>query len=177
MRKILVSALLLVSTVLAWCFWMSSEKDGPLETGDYAYITYTGSYVDDGTMFDWAWSPTKIKIGDATFSAAFDQALLGMMKGETKTFTLIPQDLFGSQYDKNMIRVLPAQYFTVGGRTVEKWSMINIDGRDGTVISISWEGDKQVLTIDLNPKYTWTDISYTVTIHQIGWNDFNPANI
>lgn len=43
-----------------------------------------------------------------------------------------------------------------------------IDGKEGLVIGIQGEGDQAIVTVDMNPPYTWKDIEYKVKVLQVG---------
>ena len=170
---------ILVSWFIAFKWWITAPEkvSGVVESGDIVYVTYTANLIPNGELVDEQVVPMKMTIGDGNILHAVDNELLGMKKWETKSFTVKPEDGFGSNYDNGLIRVLPARYFTVGGRTVNKGSEINVDGKNGIVIGVQGSEGDQLLTIDLNHKFTYTDLNYTIKIHQIGGNEFKAENI
>lgn len=172
MRKSILSTLLVLSSlVLAGCFW-SKIKEGPIASGDTVFVTYTAKYEGESKVFDEKIVPVKIKIGQGEILPYIDTELLGMMRWETKDIMVNPENGFGREYNAELVKVLPAMYFTVGGQRVGKDTIVNLDGREWTVVSVQWEWDNQLLTIDLNPAYTWKNIEYSVMVQQIGWSEF-----
>lgn len=177
MRKILIVVAIVILILLALYFWSNSEKNGPVTSGDTVYIIYNATFSDNGETYETVTTPVKVKIWNGDILTSIDDQLLWMNKGEEKKFVITPEQGFWSRYDATLTRVLPAQYFTVWGRTINVGDVVSLDWRNWLVIGMQWSEWNQLLTIDLNPKYTWSNIDYSVIIKQIGWKDFNPANI
>ncbi|SLN31084.1 FKBP-type peptidyl-prolyl cis-trans isomerase [Oceanibacterium hippocampi] len=67
-----------------------------VETGDKVRVHYTGT-LDDGTQFDSSAGrdPLEVEIGVGMVIPGFEQAILGMKPGETKSVTLAPEEAYG----------------------------------------------------------------------------------
>ncbi len=65
-------------------------------TGDTVRVHYTGT-LDDGTEFDTSTDrdPIAFMIGGGQVLPGFENALVGMTEGETKSITLSPEDAYG----------------------------------------------------------------------------------
>lgn len=76
------------------------------QTGDTVSVHYTGK-LSDGAVFDTSAErgPINLTIGDRQVISGFEDALLGMEEGETKTVTLEPDDAYGS-HDPNLVHVV-----------------------------------------------------------------------
>jgi FKBP-type peptidyl-prolyl cis-trans isomerase 2 len=104
-------AIILSLFVLTACF-------GPVvERGDDATITYTGRYAN-GTIFDTNdpahkaefngthFTPLSVRLGAHQLIPGFENALLGMRKGESKSVTVKALDAYGA-YDGTKILSVP----------------------------------------------------------------------
>jgi len=69
-----------------------------VEIGSYVSVNYTGK-LEDGTIFDSSLTegrePLKAKLGEGALIKGFENGLIGMSVGETKTIQLEPSDAYG----------------------------------------------------------------------------------
>ena len=79
----------------------------PAKNGDTVLVHYTGT-LDDGTMFDSSrdGDPLEAVIGENMLIQGFENALLGMEEGETKTVTIQPDEAYGDKMEE-LILSLP----------------------------------------------------------------------
>tara|TARA_R110001583_G_scaffold4660_17_gene26560 strand:- start:2127 stop:2627 length:501 start_codon:yes stop_codon:yes gene_type:complete len=66
-------------------------------TGAQVKIHYVGTY-NDGSEFDSSYErgvPIDIQVGSTKLIKGFSDAILGMIKGETKNFSLAPNEAYG----------------------------------------------------------------------------------
>ena len=65
--------------------------------GDTVRVHYTGK-LDDGTVFDTSSerSPLEFTIGEGEIIPGFEQAVIGMKPGETKTVRIPPEEALRS---------------------------------------------------------------------------------
>ena len=117
------------------------------KTGDKVTVHYTGKLAD-GTQFDTSQpdSPIEFTIGESMVIPGFEQAVIGMSPGDSKT-TTIPQDEGYGPHREEMVL------------TVERANIpANIDLELGQQLGLQYENN-QSLTV------TITDISEdTVTL-------------
>ena len=68
-----------------------------VENGNTVKVHYTGKF-EDGSVFDSSISnePISFQIGSKQVIPGFENALLGMTVGESKTVTLTPEEGYGS---------------------------------------------------------------------------------
>ena len=69
----------------------------PVKNGDKIKVEYQGT-LDDGTLFDSSEShggPLEIEIGAGQIIPGFENAVIGMEKGEEKEIKLQPQEAYG----------------------------------------------------------------------------------
>jgi peptidylprolyl isomerase len=74
--------------------------------GDTVSVHYTGS-LSDGTVFDSSAEnqPLMFTIGEGQVIFGFEEAVIGMAKGESKTTTLAAEDAFGPYKEELLVEV------------------------------------------------------------------------
>jgi peptidylprolyl isomerase len=75
--------------------------------GDKVKVHYTGKY-EDGTVFDSSNNrdPLDVEVGAAQVIKGFEDALMGMEKGDKKTITITPDQGYGP-YDPALVIEMP----------------------------------------------------------------------
>jgi peptidylprolyl isomerase len=78
-----------------------------VKNGDKISVHYTGKY-EDGQVFDSSIDrdPLEIEVGTAQVIKGFEDALVGMAKGEKKTVNIPPDHGYG-QYDPALLIEIP----------------------------------------------------------------------
>ena len=73
------------------------------KVGDTVRVRYTGS-LEDGTVFGSSpeQEPLEVIIGKQNVLPSFEEAVVGMNEGDTKTFSIQPDDAFG-QHKKDLV--------------------------------------------------------------------------
>lgn len=91
----------------------STPGDG-VQNGDMVEIEYTGTLAN-GSVFDSSKDrgPFQFVIGTGTAITGFDTEVRGMKVGETKKFTLAPEQAYG-QYDPSLIKSMPIGFVPKG---------------------------------------------------------------
>jgi peptidylprolyl isomerase len=69
-----------------------------VENGMFVSVNYTGT-LNNGEQFDSSEGrpPLEFKVGSGQIIKGFDTAVVGMLLNEEKTFTLAPEDAYGSR--------------------------------------------------------------------------------
>ena len=75
------------------------------KTGDTVRVHYTGK-LDDGTIFDTSADrePLQFKIGEGQLIADFEQAVVGMNPGESKTIQITSENAYGPRHQEMVLR-------------------------------------------------------------------------
>jgi peptidylprolyl isomerase len=75
-------------------------------TGDMVSVHYTGR-LDDGSVFDSSQGrePLRFEVGSGQVIAGFDEAVTGMMAGETKTVRIPSAEAYGERREELMLEV------------------------------------------------------------------------
>lgn len=100
LRLLLICSLMATSGLIAGC-----EGDPQVaEVGDTVSVHYVGT-LDDGTEFDSSrkrGETLSFVVGSGQMITGFDNAVVGMKVGETKTVTLLPEEAYG-EYDEELL--------------------------------------------------------------------------
>jgi peptidylprolyl isomerase len=80
---------------------MSTAKQG-----DTVYIHYTGK-LNDGIVFDSSKNrePLEFEIGKGEVIPGFENAVLDMEVGQTKTFTVVASEAYGPHHEEMILKV------------------------------------------------------------------------
>ena len=81
------------------------------KTGDMVRVHFEG-YLEDGTVFGSTMDdePFKFTIGEKNMLQGFENAVIGMQKGDTKTITLPPEEAYGF-HKKELVSVMERSDF------------------------------------------------------------------
>ena len=118
--------------------------------GDTVQVHYTGK-LEDGTVFDASWErgPVQFTIGRGQVIAGFEQAILGMNTGESKT-TKIPVGLaYGPRRDDMVVTMKRSQL--PPGMDPQLGQRLEITQTDNKVLLVTVTSiEDSTLTIDAN---------------------------
>ena len=91
------------------------------KAGDTVKVHYTGS-LEDGTVFGGSpeQEPMEVTIGQQVVLPSFENAIIGMNEGDTKTVTISPENAFGQPQEDLIFQVERTQLppgidLTLGG--------------------------------------------------------------
>ena len=137
------------------------------KSGDVVKVHYTGT-LDDGTIFDTSTDrePLEFKIGDGQLIPAFEEAVVGMEVGESKTAKLTADEAYGQHRDDMMITVpkneLPADLDPNVGDMLQ---MIESTGNRilVTVVEIS----ESSITLDANHPLAGKNLTFDIELKEI----------
>lgn len=81
------------------------------KTGDRVKVHFEG-YLEDGTVFGSSMDdePFEFTIGEKNMLPGFENAVIGMQKGDTKTITLPPEEAYGP-HKKELVTVMEKSGF------------------------------------------------------------------
>lgn len=74
--------------------------------GDTVLVNYTGK-LGDGSVFDTSQQrgPLRINLGETRLIPGFQDAVVGMQQGETKTATIPPEEAYGPRRDEMVLDI------------------------------------------------------------------------
>ena len=139
-----------------------------VKKGDKVKVEYTGTF-DDGTVFDASekhGKPLEVEAGAGQVIKGFDNALIGMEKGEEKEIKLKPEEAYGEPNEK-MIQKAPREQFPKD-KEIKVGMMLAVGLPNGAQIpaKITEVTDKEV-TIDLNHPLAGKTLNFKIKVVEI----------
>lgn len=137
------------------------------EDGDTVRIDYTLS-LSDGTVYQTTVGnqPLEFVIGEGSMLADFEEAVIGMKAGESKTVTIAATDAYGEYREDLIIKIKRSQI--QGGEDVkigDYLTVTNSDGRTSQVKVIDVSDDDVI--IDANYPLAGEDLTFKIDLLEI----------
>jgi peptidylprolyl isomerase len=135
--------------------------------GDTVNVHYTGK-LEDGTVFDTSRSrhPLQFTIGKGQVIAGFEQAIIGMNPGESKTMTVSVEQAYGQRRQDMIVTVqrdqLPPDLNPAVGQRLE---LTQAD--DQTVLVTVTAMNDTTLTLDANHPLAGKDLAFDIELLKI----------
>ena len=134
------------------------------QSGDKVRVHYTGT-LSDGTQFDTSAQrgPLEISLGIGEVVPGFENAVMGMAEGETKTVTIDPNEAYG-QRNPQLVHVvererLPAEVDIQVGATLQA-----SDGEGNVMRLVVVEFDDANVTMDGNHPLAGQALTFELTL-------------
>lgn len=137
------------------------------KTGDTVRVHYTGT-LDDGTVFDSSMerSPLEFTIGKGQVIPGFENGVLGMTPGDTKSVTITPEDAYGEYNPEAVIRIPRDQFPPDINPQVGMVLQVSLkDGRPAQVV-ITEVGDADV-ALDGNHPLAGKNLTFALNLVEI----------
>lgn len=135
--------------------------------GDTVKVHYTGK-LKDGVPFDSSMGgdPLEIKLGSSRFIKGFEEAIIGMSPGETKTVKIPPEKAYGRYREDKVIKMdkkdLPEDVVPQEGMTLE------ICTPNDTVIPVQvTEVTDTTVTLDANHPLVEQTLTFEIQLVEI----------
>ncbi len=136
-----------------------------VKKGDIVKVEYVGT-LDDGTIFDSSekhGAPIEFKVGSGEVIKGFEEAVIGMKKGEEKEFKIPPSEAYGD-HNPELVKDIPREQFPK-----------DMEIKQGTIIGIDIPGAGQIpatitkvtdssVTLDLNPPLAGKTLNFKIKI-------------
>ena len=137
------------------------------QVGDMVKVHYTGR-LTDGTTFDTSLErdPLEFTLGEGELIAGFEQAVLGMAAGESKTTTILADQAYGPHHAERVIDV--ERHHLPSDLQPEMGQQLQMTRPDGTTLSvmITTVTETQV-TLDANHPLAGQDLIFDITLLEI----------
>jgi len=134
------------------------------KSGDKVRVHYTGT-LSDGTQFDTSAQrgPLEISLGIGEVVPGFENAVMGMTEGESKTVTIDPNEAYG-QRNPQLVHVvererLPAEVDIHVGATLQA-----SDGEGNVLRLVVVEFDDENVTMDGNHPLAGQALTFELTL-------------
>ncbi|EJG06206.1 peptidylprolyl isomerase FKBP-type [Methanofollis liminatans DSM 4140] len=127
-------------------------------------LHYTGT-LEDGTEFDSSrgGDPLQFTVGGGEVIPGFEEAVVGMAPGETKTFTIPADEAYGPRRDDLVMQVARDQFppeidFAVG-------QQYPVEVNEGQVVLVTVAAlDSETVTLDANHPLAGKDLTFAVEV-------------
>jgi peptidylprolyl isomerase len=142
---------------------MSKAKDG-----DMVKVHYTGT-LDDGTVFDTSADsdPLEFTLGEGGVIPGFEDAIRGMVPGDTKTTTIPADEAYGQREPGAVFEVSKSQL--PHGMEPEVGQQLGLQHPSGQMIPAVITGvEGEAITIDANHPLAGEDLTFEIRLVEIG---------
>jgi peptidylprolyl isomerase len=138
-----------------------------VKAGDIVKVHYTGK-LEDGRVFDTSTGrdPLEFSVGAGDVIEGFDQAVVGMSPGETKTATIPANEAYGPHREEMIIEVdrerFPSDFRPEIGRRLE------MRRPDGDVMRfVVTDVSESTVTLDANHPLAGEDLTFDIELVEI----------
>ncbi len=136
-------------------------------TGDKVKVHYTGKLAD-GTQFDSSvdQEPLEFTVGAGEVIAGFEEAVVGMNPGETKTAVINADEAYGD-YDEDLVMEVEREQFPPE-ITPEIGQRLQLHQEDGEVFgAVVTAFDDSLVTLDANHPLAGQDLTFEIELVEI----------
>jgi len=140
----------------------------PAKQGDTVRVHYRGK-LQDGSVFDETFDrqPLRFTIGGGQLIPGFEEAVVGMKPGDSKTTELPVEKAFGPYLDERVIEV-PKNKFARWDRQPTVGERVPIPQPDGSPIDvIVTEVTESKVTVDFNHPFAGQDLTIDIKLLDI----------
>jgi peptidylprolyl isomerase len=139
-----------------------------ITSGDTIAVDYTGK-LEDGEVFDTSEgkTPLTFTVGAGMLIKGFDQAVMGMKKGESKTVTIPPEEGYGPRNEDALIDI-PREQFP-DDIPLEKGLTLQLQDPNGRPVpaQVAEISDESV-KMDINHILAGKTLVFDITIAETG---------
>jgi len=133
-------------------------------------IHYRGT-LEDGTEFDSSYTkekPITATVGSGMLIAGFETALMGMNEGETKSFTLAPDEAYGERDETHKVDLGRDQF--PEDFTFEAGRIVPLQGPSGETYLASiveYNDNDETVTFDMNHPMAGKTLNFDIEVVSI----------
>ncbi len=135
--------------------------------GDTVKVHYTGK-LDDSTVFDSSEDrePLQFTIGNGQIIPSFEQSVVGMSPGESKTINIKSEDAYGG-HNEEMVGVVGRDQFPsdVEPKVGQQFKVRGADGQT-SVVTVTDVSESDV-TLDANHPLAGKDLTFDIKLIDI----------
>ncbi len=136
-------------------------------SGDTVKVHYTGK-LEDGTVFDTSAErePLEFKIGEGQLITDFEQAVVGMEPGESKTVMITSGDAYGPHRDEMVLKVARKDMPEGLDPQVDQRLQVRHDDGNAFVVTVTAVSEESV-TLDGNHPLAGKDLTFDIQLMEI----------
>jgi peptidylprolyl isomerase len=135
-----------------------------VKSGDTVKVRYTGK-LDDGRVFDASGNraPLKLIIGENKIIPAFEQAVIGMQPGDSKTIKIPAAEAFGP-YHAELVRMIDRSIFPADlePKIGQRLNATNMAGKS-VAVTVT-EVSESTVTIDANHLLAGENLTFDIEL-------------
>jgi FKBP-type peptidyl-prolyl cis-trans isomerase 2 len=144
------------------------KKKEVVEKGDIVTIEYEGK-LDDGTLFDSSikrGQPLDFQVGVGQVIPGFENAMLGMKKGEEKEIKITPEQGYG-QPNPELVRDMPKSELPEPEK-LKAGSLLVVQLPNGMKLPVKiTKVAKETVTVDLNHPLAGKNLNFKINLLDI----------
>lgn len=134
-----------------------------IENGDNVKVHYTGK-LEDGTIFDSSMvegrEPLEVVLGNNMLIKGFEEGLIGLTQGETKTLEINPSDAYG-EYNDEMINEIPKAQVPENVQVGERLQGMSSMGPINVLVT---EVKEETVVVDANHPLAGKKLTFEIEI-------------
>lgn len=137
------------------------------KTGDTVMVHYTGT-LEDGTVFDSSRSrePLQFTIGKGQLIKGFEDAVMGMSIGDTKTIKIPSDEAYGPHRNELILKFNKAEI--PPSIEAKQGLVLQLKSPDGRVIAATiTEISRDSVTLDANHPLAGKDLTFEIDLVEI----------
>lgn len=135
--------------------------------GDTVKVHYTGK-LTDGTVFDSSRSrePFSVKLGDGKVIPGFENGIVGMEQGQTKTVSIPPEEAYGPRHPNLVLEVNQSEF--PDDISPEVGQNLQLKQADGRVIGVTVTSiEKEMVTLDANHPLAGQTLTFEIELLEV----------
>jgi len=136
--------------------------------GDRVRVHYTGT-LEDGTVFSSTYEenePFEFTIGGANILPSFQNAIIGMKVGETKTISVLPEDAYGEHRKEFVFEMVKTQ--APGNLELALGKRLQVRTHDGkTMIAVVRAVTEKSVILDANDPLAGKTLKFAIELLEI----------
>lgn len=136
--------------------------------GDTVRVNYTGKF-DDGTVFDSSEGrqPLEFTVGEGQVIEGFDEGVVGMSPGESKTVTIPMEKAYGPHRQDRVLAVNRKEF--PPNIEPEVGQQFEIQQPHGRAIAVTvTDVSEEAVTLDANHPLAGEDLTFEIQLVEIG---------
>ncbi|MFA5515186.1 MAG: peptidylprolyl isomerase [Desulfuromonadales bacterium] len=135
------------------------------DLGDTVAVRYTGRLAD-GTVFDASSQPLRFILGKKEVISGFETAIAGMYMGESKTFTVPPEQAYGA-LDEKLVETVDRAILPPG-LDPQVGKQLQITGQSGNrLLVLVTAVDEQTVTLNGNHPLAGKELTFEVELLEV----------
>ena len=137
------------------------------KAGDTVKVHYTGK-LDDGTIFDTSADrdPMQFTIGEGQLISDFEQAVVGMSPGESKTVQIPSENAYGPHHEEMIMVVDRSEFPKDLEPKVDQ--MLQVRRQDGHTFAVKvTDVSENKVTLDANHPLAGQDLTFDIQLSEI----------